>query len=75
MTSLFIALIWIVTIAGLYLFGNVSFWIFAQIFGMIDSYLQNKYWEKLSKKPKDAFDNKYIVHKEIYHGMAFHRKS
>ena len=45
MTTLAIILMWVTTIAlmfgSLYLIGNVGFWIFAQVFGIIDRYLHS----------------------------------
>lgn len=31
---------WIVAIGGMYLFANAAFWVFAQVFGIIDRYIQ-----------------------------------
>ena len=39
MTTLFIVMMWVITICGMYMFtyviGNVGFWAFAQVFGKI----------------------------------------
>lgn len=66
MTTLAIALIWIVTIAlmfgTLYVIGNVGFWIFAQIFGIVDQYLQDRHFRKLGlEKMKDENGNHWYV--------------
>ena len=66
MTTLAIALIWIVTIAlmfgTLYVFGNVCFWIFVQIFGIVDQYLQDRHFRKLRlEKMKDENGNDWYV--------------
>jgi hypothetical protein len=50
MTTLWIIGMWVVTISLMfgfvYLMGNVGFWVFAKVFGMIDSYMQDRYWRK-----------------------------
>lgn len=46
MTSLIIAMMWVTTIAGMYLFMNACFWVFTQIFGVIDNYLQDRAFNK-----------------------------
>ena len=50
MTMLVICLMWIVTIAlmfgTLYVIGNVGFWIFAQVFGIVDNYMQDRHWKR-----------------------------
>lgn len=66
MTTLAIALIWIVTIAlmfgTLYVIGNVGFWIFAQIFGIVDQYVHDRYFRKLGlQKMKDENGNDWYV--------------
>lgn len=51
MTTLFIAGMWIVMIAlmfgFLYLIGEVGFWSFCHLFGIVDRYLQDKHFEHL----------------------------
>ena len=42
-TTLFIVAMWLVAIGGMYVFMNIAFWLFAQLFGCIDSYIQNRY--------------------------------
>jgi ABC-type antimicrobial peptide transport system permease subunit len=73
MISLSIASMWIVTIllmfASLYgmfmignIIGNVSFWLFAQAFGMVDNYLQDQYWKnKGYQKMVDDKGNDWYV--------------
>lgn len=49
-THIWIVGIWVVTISlmfgFLYLVGNVGFWVFSRVFGMIDQYMQDRYWAK-----------------------------
>jgi len=56
MTTLVIIGMWIVAIAGMYLFTGITFWAFAQLFGLIDNYLQDRYWA--SKGYERMTDNK-----------------
>ena len=50
MTTLWIIGMWIVTISLMfgfgYLVGSVGFYLFAKVFGMIDQYMQDRYWRK-----------------------------
>jgi hypothetical protein len=66
MTTLVIALMWIVTIAlmfgTLYVIGNVGFWVFAQVFGFVDQYLQDRHFRKLGlERMKDENGNDWYV--------------
>ena len=46
----------------LYVIGNVGFWIFAQIFGIVDQYLQDRHFRKLGlEKMKDENGNDWYV--------------
>ena len=51
MTTLCIAGMWIALIAlmfgFLYLVGEVGFWAFAHLFGVVDRYLQDRYFQQL----------------------------
>jgi hypothetical protein len=40
LTSLIICCVWLAVIGGMYIIGNVGFWIFAQLFGVIDRFIQ-----------------------------------
>ena len=59
---LVICLMWIVTIAlmfgTLYVIGNVGFWIFAQAFGIVDQYLQDRQWKRKGYGRVTADDGK-----------------
>jgi len=46
MTSLTIALCWIALIAIIYLSMTVGFWLFAQAFGIVDTFLQDRHMAK-----------------------------
>lgn len=45
-TTLFIIGMWIVAMGGMYALSGAMFWVFAQLFGRIDSYMQDRYWKK-----------------------------
>jgi hypothetical protein len=47
MTTIIIINAWIFTILAMYAFVNVAFWLFAQAFGIVDNYMQNRYWENI----------------------------
>ena len=46
MTSLTIALCWIALIAIIYLSMTVGFWLFAQAFGIVDNFIQDRHMAK-----------------------------
>lgn len=45
-TTFWIVFAWVVAIGTMYLFSNLLFWIFVQVFGCIDNYMQDRYWRK-----------------------------
>ncbi len=45
MTNIIIINAWIFTILFMYAFMNIAFWMFAQVFGVVDNYIQNRYWK------------------------------
>lgn len=45
-TTAWIVGMWVAVIVGMYLFTNFTFWMFVQVFGCIDNYMQNRYWRK-----------------------------
>ena len=46
MTTIWIIGMWVVAIGGMYLFSNVAFWLFAQAFGILDNYMQERHFTK-----------------------------
>jgi hypothetical protein len=46
MTSLAIALCWIVLIGTIYLSMTVGFWLFVQAFGIVDNFIQDRHMAK-----------------------------
>ena len=62
MTTLWIIGMWVVVIAGMYVFSGAMFWLFAQAFGLVDNYLQDRYWAKRGwKKMKDDSGQTWYV--------------
>lgn len=45
-TTLFIIGMWLAVIGGMYALSGAMFWAFAQLFGMYDSYMQDRYWKR-----------------------------
>jgi hypothetical protein len=39
-TTIAICFMWLAVIVGMYIVGHVGFWIFAQLFGVIDRFIQ-----------------------------------
>lgn len=44
----------LVVIGGFYVLSKVSFYIFVQIFGLVDNFIQNYHWKDLPANSKEA---------------------
>jgi len=66
-TTTWILGMWAVVILGMYLFVNVCFWVFAQLFGMVDNYMQDRYWRKRGYRPiKDDNGKEWYVSETLW---------